>query len=195
VEPKYETTLEVLHDAMRDGMITASDGAKALARLHVGDLHNNQLLDSLGELREKYKLIVSGMKVSEQMADAIDVIMTKAGAQSAPLYEKGMIPAEPAGVFVDAPTVCIRCDKTLRKGQEPAWIPRPEGGTAKIHKKCLKEGETTLAEAEGAPADADEAAAQRVADAEPGAVKHKGARKPKLKKLSAKKSGFRMTRT
>jgi len=200
MEPRYETTLEVLHEAMRDGLNTVNEGARALSRLSVGNMHNNQLLESLAEHREKYKLVVSGMKVSEQMADAIDVISTKAGAQSAPLFEKGGHPREPVGVFVDAPavTICIRCDKTLRKNQEPDWVPLPEGGTAKIHRKCLKENETTNLEqppADGAPADADEAEAQRIADAEPGAVKHPGARKPKLKKLSAKKRGYRMTRT
>lgn len=195
MEARYETTLEVLHEAMRDGLTTVNEGARALSRLSVNDLHNNQLMDSLADHREKYKLVVSGMKVAEQMAAAIDVIMTKAGAQSAPLFEKGAAPSEPVGVFMDAPTVCIRCDKTVRSNQAAAWVKGPDDTTAKIHAKCLAEGEVTDPQpGEGAPADADEAAAQRVADAEPGAVKHPGARKPKLKKLSAKKKGYRMTR-
>lgn len=211
MQPKFEHTLEVIHELMREAMETATAGARSLGKIDTDTIHDNQLLETLADLREKYKPVVSGMKKTEALAGTLDILLEKIQHEdpSAPLFERGAKPTvvvdEPAGRFVDAPpaTVCFRCDKTLRKSQAPAWVAGPDGTTAKIHASCLQDGETAQpqnvndADDGGAPTDPDaaRAAEERLADAGAGAVRHPRARKPKLVKLSAKKAAFRMART
>ena len=185
MQEKYELALEVVHEAMRDALITASTGARVLGAIDVTGAHNNQLLDTLADCREKYKPVVQGMKMAEALAVTLDVIFRKVAAEDPPAPLFADSEPEPAG----APD-CFRCGEPVLSAQEVRWAVGPEEMRVKIHAPCATPADEPEADGQGL---SDEQAA-RVAGAEPGAVKDPKARRPKLQKQSAKKKGYRMAR-